>query len=99
MKQKPFRLPFKGEAEVVAAINRLPRGHRAIIGRVIWWDFYANRLVANRSVRFDAWLNEPLPAVEPPAHKLSESLQELGYDKDTADKRFTEKYKPTPSKK
>ena len=99
MKQKPFKLPFASERDVVAAINRLPLSHRGIIGRVIWWDFYAGRMVVNRSARFDGWLNEPLADKEPAGAELSLSLQKMGYDKDTSDKRFSDKYKPTPPRK
>jgi hypothetical protein len=99
---KNFSFTFKHESEsvVIAFINELPKSHRAIIARVIWWDFYAGRLVCNRTARFDGFLNEPIPDPEPSNEALSLSLQKVGYDKATADKRFSDKYKPTlPRKK
>jgi len=98
MKQRPYKLRFGSDEETIAAIKKLPKSHQSIIGRIIWWDFYAGRLVANRSTLFDDWLNEPPTDKEPSSSALEVSLQKMGYDKDTAKKRFEAKYKPSRRK-
>lgn len=61
-------------------IARLPEHERPQIASLVWWDFYGDNLVPNRTTVFDKWmsqfqLNEPLISNE----RLKEILEFLSY--------------------
>ena len=91
-KKNAFRLPFKSEDQILSAINKLPKDHQGIIARIVWWDWYAGRLVADRTDSFDHWLNERWNENEPPENELSLSMQKMGYSKQVSDRRCEQKY-------
>lgn len=82
---KPNKLKFKNEYETIAFIHTLPQSHHAVIGRLIWWDYYASRTVANRTAAFDHWLRSQGDHWnEPPNEELADSLVLFGYDREFA---------------
>ena len=61
-------------------IARLPEHERPQIASLVWWDFYGDNLVPNRTPVFDKWmndfkLNEPLILND----RLKEILEFLSY--------------------
>lgn len=75
------KLLFKDEHEVVGFINNLPKEQRGVIGRIIWWDYYAYRSVGDRTSAFDHWLAEQGDHFNEPADKvLAETLELFGYE-------------------
>jgi hypothetical protein len=87
-RRKPFRRPWESAAHAVACIEALPIEHQAILGRVVWWDWWSGITVANRITNFDDWLAERAPTEEPPKEGLIESMMALGYSEKSAQKRF-----------
>ena len=100
-RRNSFRKPtFKSDHDAVSLINTLPKEHKAIVAKIVWWDCFANRLVANRTALFDDWLAEPMPTKDPLPEGLSLSLQKMGYPKEIADARANYKmpYRPKNDK-
>ena len=83
------------EQTLLEQIRRLPLRHQPIIARVIWWDFFAGRLVSNRSNIFDQWLKFDHTQVcdEPSPADLVKSLMSFGYPLEIATRRFAAKFK------
>ena len=71
------------DVEAVQAINKLPKSHRTVIGRLIWWDWFGQNLVKNRTSAFDHWINV-VEKTEPTPEALKKSLMKLGYPGDLA---------------
>lgn len=90
-RRTPYRPPWNNAAEAVQMVMSLPKRHRPIIGRIVWWDFFALKLVANRVTEFDHWIGEPPTDDEPSAEELAASLMQMGYGEKTAIRRFTQK--------
>lgn len=78
------------DVETVEKIKKLPKAHRGIIARVIWWDFFGLRLNKNRTAAFDEWLT-PAPDIEPDWKLLVKSLMKTGYPEWLAVKRLQPK--------
>ena len=74
-------------------IRRLPRAHQGIIARIIWWDWFAQRLVSKRTDKFDKWIGPSAPLTEPPVERLIKSLISCGYPDWLAIRRLKPKYK------
>jgi hypothetical protein len=72
----------------VSAIGKLPLAHQAILGRIVWWDWWSGVTVANRINDFDHWLAERAPTEEPPKEELIRSMMTLGYTEKSAQQRF-----------
>jgi hypothetical protein len=72
----------------VACIEVLPVAHQAILGRIVWWDWWSGITVANRITEFDHWLAEKAPTEEPPKEELIRSMMSLGYEEKSATRRF-----------
>jgi hypothetical protein len=89
-----FKIKFNEQA-LLEQILTLPIKHQPIIARVIWWDFFAGRLVSNRSNMFDRWLKFDHTQVcdEPSAADLVKSLMSFGYPLEIATRRFAPKFK------
>ena len=95
-REPKFRYRFT-DTEAVAKIKKLPKRHRAIIGRVVWWDWFASRLSCDRTNRFDKWLNVSDPN-EPDYKVLIKSLVQIGYPEYFAERRLKPKFQPKPRK-
>ena len=75
------RLLFKDEHETVRFINKLPKAQRGVIGRIIWWDYYAGSMVKDRITAFDHWLSEQGDHFnEPTDNVLAKTLELFGYE-------------------
>lgn len=80
--------PWVSPAHAVACIEVLPVAHQAILGRIVWWDWWGGITVANRITEFDHWLAQRAPVDEPPKNELIASMMALGYSEQSAQKRF-----------
>lgn len=60
---------------------------RAAVARVIWFDFWSNRLVSNRWAGFDQYLNVP-QFDELTAEELIEGLVLCNYSRERAEDRI-----------
>jgi len=89
-----FKIKFDEQA-LLEQILSLSLKHQPIIARVIWWDFFAGRLVSNRSAMFDQWLKFDHTQVcdEPSPADLVKSLMSFGYPLEIATRRFAPKFK------
>jgi hypothetical protein len=67
--------------EWVARVKSLPEQAQGPTARVIWWNFWSNRTVAERWDEFDAWLKfDPREETDPvPINLLKECLRAVGY--------------------
>jgi hypothetical protein len=83
--------PFRSDRHAFAAVTGLPSHLQNIIGRIVWWDFFAGTLVANRTTLFDCWLNPPRDEVDPPADECIAALIAIGYTPYRANIRFAQK--------
>ena len=87
----------RSPAEWIKQINALPERHRAIVARVVWWDWFGDRTCWNRVAEFDHWLYEPLCPIadEPPPEALMKSIVSIGYPMEIAQRRFRRKLNAT----
>ena len=95
-KNQSYKFKMKlDEQTLLEKILSLPLKHQPIIARVIWWDFFAGRLVANRTNMFDQWLKFDHTQVcdEPSPTNLAKSLISFGYPSEIAHRRFAPKFK------
>jgi hypothetical protein len=62
-------------------VNALPERARGQIARMIWWDFWSEKLVANRWTEFDHWLQfDSREETDPvPREMIVECLKAVGY--------------------
>ena len=67
--------------EWVDKVNSLPEVARGQIARMIWWDFWSDKLVANRWTEFDHWLQfDSREETDPvPLNMIAECLKAVGY--------------------
>lgn len=69
------------QEEWMERIMSLSKKSRATIARIVWWDFGANRTVANRWNQFDHWLKWDQEAEDNPisSKKVASCLKKVGY--------------------
>ena len=79
--QLRVRLPEEWAEKVKTLVERL----RAAAARIIWWDYFSNRMVSDRWDHLDEYLNAPGEPISP--KELSEALQQCGYSKKKANSR------------
>ena len=62
-------------------VKALPERAQGQIARMIWWDFWSEKLVANRWTQFDHWLQfDAREETDPvPRDILCECLKAVGY--------------------
>lgn len=62
-------------------VKALPEKAQGQIARMIWWDFWSERLVANRWTEFDHWLQfDSREETDPvPKGMIAKCLKEVGY--------------------
>lgn len=62
-------------------VKALPEKAQGQIARMIWWDFWSERLVANRWAEFDHWLQfDSKEETDPvPKDMIAKCLKEVGY--------------------
>jgi hypothetical protein len=77
-----FSLRLKTQDEWIDGIKKVPVFARALVARMIWWDFAAERLVKDRWEKFDEFLVPPYDDI--PAKALINGLMLCGYSKDRA---------------
>jgi len=68
-------------AEWVERIKSLPERAQGQIARMVWWDFWSNRLVGERWAEFDHWLQfDPREETDPvPKTMIIKCLKAVGY--------------------
>jgi len=81
-------LTWRTDAEAVAAIKHLPQRFWQTVGCIVWWDFFAGRLVANRTALFDPWIMARPKKIEPTDEELLNALLQLGYERPMAEMKF-----------
>lgn len=69
--------------EWVERINALPSSIREFAARIVWWDWFAGRTVAERWPHLDEYIRKFTHA-EAPYAPLVEALETLGYPEKTA---------------
>ena len=69
------------EQEWMNRILELPSKVQASIARIVWWDFWSNRLVSERWTLFDDFLKfDEREETDPiPSSVLADHLKEIGY--------------------
>ena len=67
--------------EWVCRIYNLQPELQRPIARIIWWDFFADRVIAERVSDFDAWIAPPAPGtyLNEPENVIKEGLIKVGY--------------------
>ncbi len=72
----------RGPEEWMELLNALPETIRQFAARIIWWDWFATRTVAERWPHLDTYLK--FTTEECPYAPLVEALETLGYPTRTA---------------
>ncbi len=49
------------DAQAVERIREIPDEYREIVARIVWWDWFAIRMVKNCTKLFDEWIIWPDP--------------------------------------
>ena len=80
-----FKLRIKTQEEWVEDIKKVPQHARAMTARMIWWDYWGERTVAERWTGFDEFLAPPFD--EPDAKSLINGLMICGYTEERANSR------------
>lgn len=68
----------RSASEWVKQINSLPKSWRGDVARVVWWDYFSDRLVSTRIPEFDAYLRPPYLETDP--RSVAMGLLRLGYN-------------------
>lgn len=80
-----FNLRIKTQDEWIEDIMKVPQYARALVARMIWWDYASERLSKDKWEKFDQFLVPPYDDVSPRA--LINGLMLCGYTKDRANTR------------
>jgi hypothetical protein len=88
----------RSDVESVELINKLPKAHRPIVGRIVWWDGFSQRLVGKRTTAFDHWLVFA-PEPEHVWQEVVQSLVKVGYPEDIATRKVRPKFQKPVNKK
>ena len=83
--EEGLRLRLKTQKEWCEDIKKVPENARAMTARMIWWDYWAERTVAERWDGFDEFLAPPYD--EPDAQSLINGLMICGYTESRAVRR------------
>ena len=85
-----FKNPLKRKhpLEWLADIRRLPQKVQSNIARVIWWDYFAKREVAQRWPHLDEYLKQPM--VELNKAETIKYLRRCEYSEKQAEQRITD---------
>ena len=77
-------------AEWLERINALPKRAQGQIARMVWWDFWSNRVVSERWNEFDHWLQfDEREETDPvPRATIVRCLKAVGYPKYRIDLRL-----------
>lgn len=59
---------------------------RPVVGRIVWWDFFGDRTVADRVDEFDPWLK--FDRTDAPAAAIRKGLLAIGYPEHRATQRI-----------
>ena len=79
---------FFRDTDALKAVLSLPKRLQQTIACIVWWDWFAGRLVSNRTALFDQWLKAPPQRKEPTDEELLNALLTLGYDRKMAELKF-----------
>ena len=69
------------EQQWLERVETLPEEHQGTTARMIWWDFWSNRTVAERWTLFDKFLTFDIKEEESPlpVEVLADCLRKVGY--------------------
>jgi hypothetical protein len=91
MNRKPkshkMRLGRIRDEEWVMKIAELPSELQQPVACIVWWDFFADRPVPQRTPHFDRWVFSTFPRQEPPLPTIATALETLGYEPEEATRR------------
>ena len=79
---------FTHDTDALKVVLSLPKRLQQTIACIIWWDWFAGRLVSNRTALFDQWLKAPPQRKEPTDDELLNALIAIGYDRKMAELKF-----------
>lgn len=79
---------FTRDTDALRAVLSLPKRLQQTIACIVWWDWFAGRLVSNRTALFDQWLKAPPQRREPSDDELFNALIAIGYDRKMAELKF-----------
>lgn len=68
-------------------INSIDKKYQGEVARIVWWDFFAGRLVSERWPHLDEYLLFDKNATQTESPILSELLVQVGYDPEFARRR------------